>query len=308
MRVVDLFCGAGGFSQGAVLAGAEVILAVEGDPNIALVYQQNFGHHLQVKTLDTTDIEPLVQFIQEHSADLHCHGSPPCQKLSQANKRSGDDEEGLRLVKLYLEIVAQAKPRTWSMEQVNNASLRVLLDEQRVEYTIVNTQDFGVPQSRKRLVAGSACIIKHLRDHRGTGPTILPKDVLTLLQPESRFMLVSGTDNQPLREKRGNKLVTVGWRPMHFGEGARNLQTPAHTVWGKPGKVVDLEKRVLRNLNPRECAQLQGFPDSFQLDGRSVSRSHKVIGNAVPPPLARVIIECAGHDIKNHSPANDTHG
>ena len=49
MEVIDLFCGAGGFSKGATLAGARVILGVEADPKIASVYCNNFEHKVRVE-------------------------------------------------------------------------------------------------------------------------------------------------------------------------------------------------------------------------------------------------------------------
>jgi DNA (cytosine-5)-methyltransferase 1 len=291
MEVIDLFCGAGGFSKGATLAGARVILGVEADPKIASVYCNNFEHEVRVETLRREDLEQYVKLVKEHP-NAHLHGSPPCQKLSQANKTTRDVEEGLNLVKFYLDLVEKAQPKTWSMEQVNDSSLREYLTERGVDFTVVNTRDFDVPQSRKRVVAGSRHIIQGLIGRSGTGPTIVPKDVLPDLIPYERYKLVNGTDNVPVREKQGNRLVTIGHRPKEHDEGARALTTPAHTVWRKPGKVYDTHaKKIDRLLTSRECASLQGFPMDFVLDENSRTRSHQVIGNAVPPPLAKHIIQ-----------------
>lgn len=46
-----------------------------------------------------------------------------------------------------------------------------------------------------------------------------------------------------------------------------------------------------RRLSVREAARVQGFPDSFIFRYRNVADGYKVIGNAVPPPLARAIAE-----------------
>ena len=46
-----------------------------------------------------------------------------------------------------------------------------------------------------------------------------------------------------------------------------------------------------RRLSVREAARVQGFPDSFIFKYRNVADGYKVIGNAVPPPLARAIAE-----------------
>lgn len=293
MKVVDLFCGTGGFSCGAVMAGADVVLAVEADNKIAESYRKNFDHTLVVEALGPENVDKYVQLIRS-IPHVHLHGSPPCQKLSQANKTARDVEGGLELVDLYLTIVEKASPRTWSMEQVNDTSLRRFLEERGVQYTVVNTSDFDVPQSRKRVVAGSPHIVEGLRRRQGTGPTILPCDVLPDVTPPEQYRLVNGTDNVPVRERQGSKLVTVGHRPKAQDEGARELSTPAHTVWRKPGKVYDTRKgKIVRLLTCRECASLQGFPNQFRVDDTSQTRLHKVIGNAVPPPLARHIVTLA---------------
>ena len=293
MDVIDLFCGTGGFSCGASQAGATVVLAVEADVRIAANYTNNFAHDLWVHELSEESVTSVIDRARAHP-NAHVHGSPPCQKLSAANRTSYDTEEGLRLVRLYLDIVAAAQPRSWSMEQVNNPQLRELLSSRGVPFTIIDTSDFGVPQRRRRLVAGSPEIVQALRSHQGAGPTVLPRDVLDDLQPPERYSLVNGTDNQPIREKRDGKTVVVGLRRMADDENARGLDTPAHTVWGKPGKVYDVqERRLVRELTARECASLQGFPPDFRLDDRSKSRAHKVVGNAVPPPVAKFIAECA---------------
>ena len=81
---------------------------------------------------------------------------------------------------------------------------------------------------------------------------------------------------------------------MGEGEGGRDLHTPSHAVWSKPGRVYDaVSGQVVRRLTPSECALLQGCPVGFKLDERSVARSYKIAGNMIPPPLARCIVEAA---------------
>ena len=51
MKVCDLFAGAGGFSTGVTQAGAEVVLAIEADADIARIYMLNHDHAPRVETL-----------------------------------------------------------------------------------------------------------------------------------------------------------------------------------------------------------------------------------------------------------------
>ena len=213
-----------------------------------------------------------------------------CRRLT----RPPDVEAGLELVRFYLDLVQRVQPRTWSFEQVNHPAVRNELKRRGLSYAVVNTVDFGLPQNRIRLIAGSPHIIAALESRKGTGPTLLPKDVLVSLQPASRYMLTSGTHNQPIKVRRDGERITVGHRPMREDEGARDLHTPCHTVYSKPGHVYDSQTgRRIRKLTPGECAVLQGFPPEFRLDDRSIARSYRVVGNALPPPLARFIMAAA---------------
>jgi site-specific DNA-cytosine methylase len=294
LLVCDLFCGGGGFSLGATQAGAEVVLAIESDREIARVYSQNFDHSPRVEVLGG-DAEGLVRELVVHREHLHLHGSPPCTRLSQVNQTTRDATEGLRLVRWYLDLVREVQPRTWSMEQVAHPFLSDLLKEQQIHFTVVDMVDFRLPQHRRRLIAGSACIVAALEGRRGTGPTILPKDVLVSLQPASQFMLTNGTTNQPVKVRRDGVRVTLGHRRMSDGEGGRDLYKPCHTVWSKPGRVYDsVSGKTVRRLTPSECSLLQGCPLGFKLDEKSTARSYQIIGNMLPPPLARCIVCAAG--------------
>ena len=113
MKVCDLFAGAGGFSTGVTQAAAEVVLAIEADADIARIYMLNNDNAPRVETLGG-DVDALAQELARID-ELHLHGSPPCQRLSQANQKTRDPTEGLRLVLWYLDLVKMVKPRTWSM-------------------------------------------------------------------------------------------------------------------------------------------------------------------------------------------------
>ena len=286
VQVVDLFCGGGGFSAGAIEAGENVILAIELDNKIAKVYSNHFDHSPRIQELGG-DIEEITSELKEFGP-IHLHGSPPCLKLSQVNQTNRNSEEGLRLVIWYLDLVEIVQPYRWSMEQVAARSLLDLLTQRGIHFCVVDACDFGVPQHRKRVVAGSECIVSALKSRAGKGPTVLPRDVLSL---PNNCMLTNGTTNQPIKKREGGKSVSIGLRKMAAGEGARGLDTPCHTVWSKPGAIYDsVSDQEVRKLTCREMASLQGFPATFRLD-ESVTLSRKCIANAIPPPLARFIVE-----------------
>ena len=92
--VVDLFCGVGGFSEGARQAGHRVVLAVDGNKNALDAHKLN--HPSAVHELAILPAENLVQLLPSAGAKWHLHGSPPCTKLSRAggtNRSAADRAE-----------------------------------------------------------------------------------------------------------------------------------------------------------------------------------------------------------------------
>ena len=117
--VVDLFCGVGGFSEGARQAGHRVVLAVDSNKNALDAHTLN--HPSAVHELAILPAENLQQLLPSAGAKWHLHGSPPCTKLSRAggtNRSAADRANGLFLVKWFLDLVAEVGCTTWSMEQV----------------------------------------------------------------------------------------------------------------------------------------------------------------------------------------------
>ena len=155
--VVDLFCGIGGFSCGAVAAGHRVVLAVDADEKLLGCHARNHPHSRHVCT-QLPDELPLPT-----SGRWHLHGSPPCQKLSimQSVPDAVELDEAVDLVSWFLCLVLRARPTTWSMEEVNHERVRAILaDFTRrhpllCEWAPFNAADYGVPQLRKRIIAGS---------------------------------------------------------------------------------------------------------------------------------------------------------
>ena len=117
--VVDLFCGVGGFSEGARQAGHRVVLAV--DSNKSALDAHKLNHPSAVHELAILPTENLQQLLPSAGTKWHLHGSPPCTKLSRAggtNRSAADRAEGLFLVNWFLDLVAEVGCTTWSMEQV----------------------------------------------------------------------------------------------------------------------------------------------------------------------------------------------
>jgi DNA-cytosine methyltransferase len=157
----SLFSGGGGWELGAREAGLTPLWAVEYDAKhpedsaaIANAYEENVGAHVIRQSADAVDIAALI------SPDL-LFISPPCQGYSQARNKKlpprGDEEVGIVTVE-YARIL---KPKVILLENVTayrhsktfkaiEAGLIKL--GYNVRYRLLNAADYGVPQTRKRLI------------------------------------------------------------------------------------------------------------------------------------------------------------
>lgn len=169
-RATDLFAGCGGLSLGFKQAGFSITNAVEFDPEIARTYSANFPE-VDLLVDDIKNVDERHQLSHVH-ADVII-GGPPCQGFSMAGSRiRGDftDDPRNYLFKHYLDIVRLLQPPLFVMENVKGmlsmqggrvfqeilnafTSLKLAAGQRyRVEWKIVNAVEFGVPQSRERLI------------------------------------------------------------------------------------------------------------------------------------------------------------
>ena len=161
IRFVDLFCGAGGLSQGFVQASCDKVefksvFAVEADLPSAASYEANFGHDVfsdSIEKLKRTDL-PLSRI------ELVI-GGPPCQGFSPLGKMSPTEHHHSmnKLWRYYFRVVRWVRPKVFVVENVPEflKSYEYLEAEEAARmlgYEVVSgvlrAVDFGVPQQRKR--------------------------------------------------------------------------------------------------------------------------------------------------------------
>src|SRR6266478_7766797 len=126
LEVLDLFCGAGGFSEGFRLAGCRIVCGVDHWKPAVDTFNCNF--RLQGQPTNILKFERNVQAIEQLPDTDIIIGSPPCVSFSYSNKLGNADKtEGLRLIKVFFSIIAvkRFKPKSrlvaWYMENVPNA-------------------------------------------------------------------------------------------------------------------------------------------------------------------------------------------
>ena len=183
LRVIDFFCGAGGFSEGFRQQGYRIVRGI--DNWKPAVDTHNLNHQLNDKVQNVLDYEDIDNIDKEDDYEIIV-GSPPCVSFSSSNKAGKADKSlGIRLIKAYLRFVAVKKHQknsklvAWLMENVPNSSKHI-----KEEYTfedlnltewakknglspqsialrangangkILVSSDYGSPQNRKRFVCG----------------------------------------------------------------------------------------------------------------------------------------------------------
>lgn len=165
MTVVDLFCGAGGLSEGFRQAGLHVLLGQDHDAKAGATFsathpQARFigGPVQNVSAQQVLDATGL----QSGALDVMV-GGPPCQGYSVYNHQRGEADPRAGLFREYLRIVDGVRPRWLVMENVTGitsiAGGAVVAEifsgmsarGYRVEMKMLKAEEFGVPQVRRRV-------------------------------------------------------------------------------------------------------------------------------------------------------------
>jgi DNA (cytosine-5)-methyltransferase 1 len=163
LTMIDLFSGAGGLSEGFRQQGFRVVLGSDVDPDACATYKLNFPEATTVCG-DVRDPE-VKKLILDASAGVDVvAGGPPCQAFSQVRNHARIiDDPRNSLYREFVDLVNQIRPKAFVMENVPGMAQMGVV-EQVVEdleldglYRVeppepVDAVDFGVPQTRKRIV------------------------------------------------------------------------------------------------------------------------------------------------------------
>lgn len=311
MRAIDLYSGIGGWSLGLGLAGIDVVASYEWWDRAADTHRNNLGsavHEVDIRQLSLEALPEDIQIVV---------GSPPCTQFSFSNRGgSGDLADGLKDIAKFLAVVEYLGPSHWAMENVPRVagilrkelapggSLRRFAHLVDV-IEVFDIADFGLPQGRKRMLAGSYDL-DLLKTYRPAVTTRTLGDVVAALQADpvldpiydvKRFQddLTDHAPEAPLtdeeeRMNRESKTYHPVYNRMQFPDSpdraARTVTALCTRVSRESIVIARPEGDGYRRLTLRERASLQGFPISFEFYGRSYSDKLKLIGNALPPPMA----------------------
>ncbi|MGN0693109.1 MAG: DNA cytosine methyltransferase [Oscillospiraceae bacterium] len=161
LKMIDLFCGAGGLSLGFAQEGFVTALANDIEPCCVDTYAHNHPE-IHRSRIILGDVKQLVRDIDKLLPDKDIDiivGGPPCQGFSMANRQRLIDDPRNHLYKSYVEAVQKVAPPFFVMENVKgmlSVAKQVIEDFEAIGYKVsarvLNAKDFGVPQNRERLI------------------------------------------------------------------------------------------------------------------------------------------------------------
>lgn len=293
-KTLDLFAGIGGIRMGFERAGFETVFANDFDPYCAPTYNLNFKE----VPLTVGDIQKIKS--SELPAFDVLLGGFPCQPFSIAGYRRGFLDTGRG--DLFFEIVRilrDRKPTALLLENVKNLkshdkgkTFRIISDAlddlgYHVKVKVLNSMHYGnVPQNRERVYIVGFKSKKQCDAFEFPEPTPLTKSVADILDDvaEDRYYY-NGHQYYPELKKAVKSHDTVyQWRRTYVRENKAGVCPTLTANMGMGGHNVPIVKngKGIRKMTPRECARLQGFPDSFKLPADLPdSKLYKQFGNSV---------------------------
>lgn len=161
LKMIDLFCGAGGLSLGFSQEGFVAVLANDIEECCVDTYAHNHPE-IPRSRIVKGDINDMIKNLDSYLGSEEVSiivGGPPCQGFSMANRQRLIDDPRNHLYRSYVEVVKKVRPPFFVMENVKgmlSVANQVIEDFESIGYSvsarILNAKDFGVPQNRERLI------------------------------------------------------------------------------------------------------------------------------------------------------------
>ena len=308
VRAIDLFCGAGGSSWGAKSAGVEIVAGFDMWPVAETVYRSNFPKaEFFGGALEDHDPDSLVSELGKIDLIM---ASPECTNHSVAKGNKPRCEKSRETALQVIRFARAFKPRWVIIENVvsmrNWERYAELIDDieslgYKTHVQVLNSADFGVPQSRRRM------FIIFDRERK---PQVI-RAPRRKVRTARNIIDQNGTYNySPLRTKRratatieraeraisnvgsNSPFLIVYYGTDHAG-GWQSLDVPLRTIttldrfaFAKPTE----SGHVMRMLQPEELKLAMGWPKKYKLNHGTRRDKVKMIGNAVCSPVMKHII------------------
>lgn len=342
ISVVDVFCGVGGLTRGFVEEGIPVIAGIDSDSSCRYAYEHNNSAKFICKDIGEVRSAEISSLYPEGSVKVLV-GCAPCQSFSPYTKKKKKLEKNWKLLDAFADLIEGVRPDIVSMENVSELETfrsgtvyRKFVDRLRAIFNghvtdrVIHCPDYGVPQSRDRLVLfasrfGDVELTE--RTHApGSYETVqsaigtLPAIEAGQADPHDPLHRASGLSELNLRRIR-QSIPGGTWRDWD-----KELLAACHTKssgktypsvygrmrWEEPSPTITTQCHGYGNgrfghpeqnraISLREAAILQSFPLDYEFfeSGSEwhISTIGRHIGNAVPVNLGRAI----ARSVKRHA-------
>ena len=304
LKVASLFCGCGGTDVGLLgnfnflgkhydSNSMEIVYANDIDDNACNIFKKNFKIVPDNRDIREVKSDEIPEF------DI-LTGGFPCQSFSisaQNPKRLGVKDERGKLFFEMCRILRERQPKCFIAENVkgiltaNKRSAFPLIIKEfedsgyDVQYKVLNSADYGVPQKRERVI-----IVGFRKDlHVAFG---FPSEKIEEEQNYAalRDVIEKDVDEKYYFSDRAVAGMMKKRETMNKGR-AQDINKPCNTVGAHLAKVslnstdpVLMQNDRYRRFTPREVARIQSFPDEFELVG-SEAAQYRALGNAIPPVM-----------------------
>ncbi|MBD2505097.1 DNA cytosine methyltransferase [Anabaena azotica] len=327
---IVLFAGGGGIEAGMVQAGIRPVVAVEHDPTKPQLSQAiAHSHHHNFREYGCTTIQRTVQqaaqgFIGFPHRPDYLHASPVCSNFSQAHTAKAgialESPDDLTAAQAVAQAIQQLRPRVFTLENVpryqDSQSFAIILSAlellgYRVNYSVVNMADYGLPQARKRLVL-VACqdvslTLPPTSKKRGWYraiahliPTMSDSQLLPK-QQQALEQFLAANEPTPLLIERVCVRKLAKCKPAsepcntilrsHFTDHKGCNRNKFADIWLPDGTV--------KSLSIQGAAILQGFPSWYEFPPEAATAG-SIIGYSVPPSFAHQLFAHIQKQLENY--------
>lgn len=333
IKAVDLFCGAGGLTYGLQQAGIDVVAGYDVEEACRFAYE----HNNQAKF-----IRKDVTELSKEEVEKHLHGAEftvlagcaPCQPFStysRTTNTAGPKDNRWGLLNSFGRLISEVLPDFVTMENVPGLAgqpvfesfLRQLAESgYQYDYQVVFCPDYGMAQTRKRLVL----VASKETEINLAQPTHAPDQYLTVADVITGLpILTAGQSHKSDPLHRASILSPINLKRIQASKPGgswldwpEDLRAKCHRkesgktfpsvygrmTWDEPSPTITTQCNGYGNgrfghpeqdraISLREAAMLQSFPENYQFapegEKRSIGALAKMIGNAVPVRLGEVV-------------------
>lgn len=333
IKAVDLFCGAGGLTHGLGNVGIDVVAGYDVEESCRYAYE----HNNKAKFINKDVTELSGSEIKGHlvGADYTLlAGCAPCQPFStytRTTRTDGEKNKRWGLLGSFQRLIGEVLPDFVTMENVPGLAKQPVFDsflnalvqnEYNFDYKIVYCPDYGMAQTRKRLVL----VASRFADIKLVKPSHSPEEYKTVADVIGNVpSITAGQTHQEDKLHRSSILSEINLRRIQAStpggtwlDWPDELRADCHKkdsgktfpsvygrmAWNQPSPTITTQCNGYGNgrfghpdqdraISLREAALLQSFPEKYEFTPSnevwSIAALAKMIGNAVPVRLGEIV-------------------